>query len=84
VGWRLKGERKMSLFEIVLGFVLTTMIGFVFVSPIYLLEKYIVLSILDKYINNVILKVIAVVAVNVLFFLVGFAIIFCVYGYKCG
>lgn len=74
----------MSLFEIVLGFVLTTMIGFVFVSPIYLLEKYIVLSILDKYINNVILKVIAVVAVNVLFFLVGFAIIFCVYGYKCG
>lgn len=74
----------MSLFEIVLGFVLTTMIGFVFVSPIYWLEKYIVFSILDEYIDNVILKVIAVVAVNVLFFLVGFAIIFCVYGYKCG
>lgn len=74
----------MSLFEIVLGFVLTTMIGFVFVFPIYLLEKYIVLSILDEYIDNVILKVIAVVAVNVLFFLVGFAIIFSVYGYKCG
>ena len=73
----------MSLFEIVLGFVLTTMIGFVFVFPIYLLEKYIVLSILDEYIDNVILKVIAVVAVNVLFFLVGFAIIFSVYGYKC-
>ena len=73
----------MSLFEIVLGFVLTTMIGFVFVFPIYLLEKYIVLSILDEYIDNVILKAIAVVAVNVLFFLVGFAIIFCVYGYKC-
>jgi hypothetical protein len=84
VGWRLKGERKMSLFEIVLGFVLTTMIGFVFVFPIYLLEKYIVLRILDKYIDNVILKAIAVVAVNVLFFLVGFAIIFSVYGYKCG
>lgn len=74
----------MSLFEIVLGFVLTTMIGFVLVFPIYLVEKYIVLSILDEYIDNVILKVIAVVAVNVLFFLVGFAIIFCVYGYKCG
>lgn len=74
----------MSLFEIVLGFVLTTMIGFVFVFPIYLLEKYIVLRILDKYIDNVILKAIAVVAVNVLFFLVGFAIIFSVYGYKCG
>lgn len=73
----------MSLFEIVLGFVLTTMIGFVFVFPIYLLEKYIVLSILDEYIDNVILKAIAVVAVNVLFFLVGFAIIFSVYGYKC-
>lgn len=73
----------MSLFEIVLGFVLTTMIGFVFVFPIYLLEKYIVLSILDKYIDNVILKAIAVVAINVLFFLVGFAIIFSVYGYKC-
>lgn len=73
----------MSLFEIVLGFVLTTMIGFVFVFPIYLLEKYIVLRILDKYIDNVILKAIAVVAVNVLFFLVGFAIIFSVYGYKC-
>lgn len=29
----------MSLFEIVLGFVLTTMIGFVFVSPIYLIEN---------------------------------------------
>ncbi len=74
----------MSLFEIVLGFVLTTMIGFVFVFPIYLIEKYIVLSILDKYIDDVILKAIAVVAVNVLFFLVGFAIIFSVYGYKCG
>jgi hypothetical protein len=83
VGRRLKGERKMSLFEIVLGFVLTTMIGFVLVFPIYLVEKYIVLSILDEYIDNVILKAIAVVAVNVLFFLVGFAIIFSVYGYKC-
>jgi hypothetical protein len=84
MGRRLKGERKMSLFEIVLGFVLTTMIGFVFVFPIYLLEKYIVLRTLDEYIDNVILKAIAVVAVNVLFFLVGFAIIFSVYGYKCG
>ena len=73
----------MSLFEIVLGFVLTTMIGFVLVFPIYLVEKYIVLSILDEYIDNVILKAIAVVAVKVLFFLVGFAIIFSVYGYKC-
>ena len=73
----------MSLFEIVLGFIFTTMIGFVFVFPIYLVEKYIVLSILDEYIDNVILKAIAVVAVNVLFFLVGFAIIFSVYGYKC-
>lgn len=73
----------MSLFEIVLGFVLTTMIGFVLVFQIYLVEKYIVLSILDEYIDNVILKAIAVVAVNVLFFLVGFAIIFSVYGYKC-
>jgi hypothetical protein len=73
----------MSLFEIVLGFVLTTMIGFVLVFLIYLVEKYIVLSILDEYIDNVILKAIAVVAVNVLFFLVGFAIIFSVYGYKC-
>lgn len=73
----------MSLFEIVLGFVLTTMIGFVLVFPIYLVEKYIVLSILDEYIDNVILKAIAVIAVNVLFFLVGFAIIFSVYGYKC-
>lgn len=54
----------MSLFKIVLGFVLTTMIGFVFVSPIYLLEKYIVFSTLDKYIDNVILKAIAVVAVR--------------------
>lgn len=68
----------MSLFEIVLGFVLTTMIGFVFVFPIYLLEKYIVLSSLDEYTDNVILKTIAVVAVNALFFLVGFAIIFSV------
>lgn len=74
----------MSLFEIVLGFVLTTMIGFVFVLPIYLLEKYIVLSTLDEYIDNVILKVIAVVAINVLFFLVGFVVIFVVYGYRCG
>lgn len=73
----------MSLFEIVLGFVLTTMIGFVLVFLIYLVEKYIVLSILDEYIDNVILKAIAVVAVNVLFFLVGVAIIFSVYGYKC-
>lgn len=74
----------MSLFEIVLGFVLTTMIGFVFVSLIYLIEKYIVLSTLDEYIDNVILKAIAVVAINVLFFLVGFVVIFVVYGYRCG
>mgnify|MGYP004497316981 FL=1 len=72
----------MSLFEIVLGFVLTAMIGFVFVLPIYLLEKYIVLSILDEYIDNVILKAIAIVAVNVLFFLVGFVVIFVIYGYR--
>ncbi len=72
----------MSLFEILLGFVLTTMIGFVFVFPIYLLEKYIVLRTLDEYIDNVILKAIAVVAINVLFFLVGFVVIFVVYGYK--
>lgn len=70
----------MSLLEIVLGFVLTTMIGFVFVFSIYLLEKYIVLRTLEKYIDNITLKAIAVVAVNVLFFLVGFAIIFSVYG----
>ena len=74
----------MSLFQIVLGFVLTTMIGFVFVSPIYLIEKYIVLGTLDEYIDNVILKAIAVVAINVLFFLVGFVVIFVVYGYRCG
>lgn len=74
----------MSLFEIVLGFVLTTMIGFVFVLPIYLLEKYIVLSTLDEYIDNVILKAIAVVAINVFFFLAGFVVIFVVYGYRCG
>lgn len=74
----------MSLFQIVLGFVLTTMIGFVFVSPIYLIEKYIVLRTLDEYIDNVILKAIAAVAINVLFFLVGFVVIFVVYGYRCG
>lgn len=74
----------MSLFEIVLGFVLTTMIGFVFVYPIYLIEKYIVLRTLGEYIDNVILKVIAAVAINVLFFLVGFVVIFVVYGYRCG
>ena len=74
----------MSLFEIVLGFVLTTMIGFVFVSPIYLIEKYIVLRTLDEYIDNVILKAIAVVAVNVLFFFVGFVVIFVVCGYRRG
>lgn len=74
----------MSLFQIVLGFVLTTMIGFVFVSPIYLIEKYIVLRTLDEYIDNVILKAIAVVAVNVLFFFVGFVVIFVVYGYRRG
>lgn len=68
------------MLEIVLGFVLTTMIGFVFVFPIYLLEKYIVLRTSEKYIDNITLKAIAVVAVNVLFFLVGFAIIFSVYG----
>ena len=42
----------MSLLEIVLGFVLTTMIGFVFVFPIYLLEKYIVLRTLEKYVDK--------------------------------
>lgn len=63
----------MSIYKIALGIVLTTMVGILFVSPIYLFERYILWEILDEYIDNVIIKAVACAVINVAIFLIGYA-----------
>lgn len=63
----------MLVCEVALGIVLTTMVGILFVSPIYLFERYILWSILDEYIDNVIIKAVACAVINVAIFLIGYA-----------
>lgn len=65
----------MTLCEIALGIVLTTMVGILFVSPIYIFERYILWEILDEYIDSTIIKVVACVVINVAIFLIGYSII---------
>ena len=65
----------MTLCKIALGIVLTTMVGILFVSPIYLFERYILWEILDEYIDSTIIKVVACAVINVAIFLTGFAVV---------
>lgn len=63
----------MPVCEVALGIVLTTMVGILFVSPIYLFERYILWDTLDEYIDSTVIKAVACVVINVAIFLIGYA-----------
>ncbi len=64
----------MPIYEVALGIVLTTMVGILFVSPIYLFERYILWEILDEYIDSTVIKIVACAVINVVIFLIGYVI----------
>lgn len=70
--------------EIFLGIVLTTMVGMLFVSPIYLFERYIIWETLDEYIDSTIIKVVACAVINVAIFLIGYVVVLATAGYNNG
>lgn len=74
----------MPIYEVALGIVLITMVGILFVSPIYLFERYILWEILDEYIDSTIIKVVACAAINVAIFLIGYVVVLAAAGYKNG
>lgn len=74
----------MPIYEVVLGVVLTTMVGVLFVSPIYLLERCILWEILDEYIDSTVIKVVACAVINVAIFLIGYVVVLATAGYKNG
>ena len=74
----------MPIYEVALGIVLITMVGMLFVSPIYLFERYILWDALDEYIDSTVIKIIACVAVNAVIFLIGCAIVFATARYNNG
>ena len=74
----------MQIYEVALGIVLTTMVGILFVSPIYLFERYILWEILDEYIDSTVIKVVASVVINVVLFFIGCSVVFADVGYKNG
>lgn len=65
----------MPIYEVALGIVLTTMVGILFVSPIYMFERYILWESLDEYIDSAVIKVVACAVINVAIFLIGYAIV---------
>lgn len=74
----------MTLCKIALGIVLTTMVGILFVSPIYLFERYILWEILDEYIDSTVIKVVACTVINVAIFLIGYVVTLAAMEYKNG
>lgn len=74
----------MPIYEVALGIVLTTMVGILFVSPIYLFERYILWDDLDEYIDSTVIKVVACAVINVVIFLIGCVVILATAGYKNG
>lgn len=74
----------MKQCEIALGIVLTTMVGILFVSPIYLFERDILWEILDEYIDSTVIKVVACAVINVSIFLIGYVVVLTTAGYKNG
>lgn len=65
----------MLIYEVALCIVLTTMVGILFVSPIYLFERYILWEILDEYIDSTIIKAVACAVINIALFWIGYVII---------
>lgn len=74
----------MTQCEIALGIVLTMMVGMLFVSPIYMFERYILWETLDEYIDSAVIKVVACAVINVTIFLIGYVIVLAAVGYKNG
>ena len=74
----------MPIYGVALGIVLTTMVGILFVSPIYLFERYILWEILDEYIDSTIIKAVACAVINVAIFLIGYVVVLATAGYKNG
>lgn len=74
----------MPIYEVALGIVLTTMVGILFVSPIYLFERYILWDTLDEYIDSTVIKAVACAIINVAIFLIGCVVVLATTGYKNG
>ena len=74
----------MPIYEVALGIVLTTMVGILFVSPIYLFERYILWEILDEYIDSTVIKIVACAVINVVIFLIGCVIVLTTTRYNNG
>ena len=74
----------MPICEVALGIVLTTMVGMLFVSPIYLFERYILWDTLDEYIDSTVIKVVACAVINVAIFLIGCVIVLATARYNNG
>ena len=74
----------MPIYEVALGIVLTTMVGMLFVSPIYMFERYILWEILDEYIDSTIIKVVVCAVINVAIFLIGWVVVLAAAGYSNG
>lgn len=74
----------MPIYEVALGIVLTTMVGILFVSPIYMFERYILWDTLDEYIDSTVIKVVACAVINVAIFLIGCVVVLVTTGYKNG
>ena len=74
----------MPIYEVALGIVLTTMVGILFVSPIYLFERCILWEILEEYIDSTVIKVVVCAVINVAIFLIGCVVVFATAGYKNG
>ena len=74
----------MPVCDVALGIVLTTMVGMLFVSPIYLFERYILLDTLDEYIESAVIKVVACAVINVAIFLIGCVVVLAKAGYNNG
>ena len=74
----------MQIYEVALGIVLITMVGILFVSPIYMFERYILWNALDEYIESTVIKVVACAVINVAIFLIGYVVVLATAGYKNG
>ncbi len=74
----------MPIYEVALGIVLTTMVGMLFVLPIYMFERYILWEILDEYIDSTVIKIVACAVINVVIFLIGYVIVLLLWRYKNG
>ena len=74
----------MPIYEVVVGIVLITMVGILFVLPIYLFERYILWEILDEYIDSIIIKVVACAVISVAIILIGCVVVLATAGYKNG